>query len=301
MIASVYDLAELAVTKFGLKGIDWATLAASGRGSVWDRDYIDNYMAPALSAMIANVGGMTFDVGTDLAGNQQAYSLNESLLQSIASSVLPLVGLPNADLMQLQVGLSREAIRYLVSHAYQAADYAFLLHSDETIHHSGMSDAEIAAHANVAVGTMNALVMLRTLGLYKALGIDESQAPGTPAAPASGLGIAPALLVAAVVVTIAIVACIAWVLVSVIDLSKKNATVAQICTKAQASGDAATTQQCIATLTDPNKNAGTAIPNAIKDTLTALVPYAIGGVAIYALYLAAPYLIKNLLTKKEAA
>ena len=295
LVASIYDLAELAVTKFGLKGIDWAALSAQGRSSVWDRDYINSYMAPALNSMIANVGGMTFDVGGNLAANQQAYSENESVLQSIASSVLPLAGLPNADLMQLQVGLSREAIRYLVSHAYQAADYAFLLHADETIHHSGMSDAEIAAHANTTVGTMNALVMLRNLGLYKAFGIDESQAPGTPAPAASGLGIAPAVAV----IVIAAIAAIAWIVVSVVDLTKKNATVAQMCSKAQAAGDAATTQQCIATLTDPNKNAGTAIPNAIKDTLTGLVPYALGGVAIYALYLAAPYLIKNLLTKKE--
>ena len=62
LVASIYDLAELAVTKFGLKGIDWAALSAQGRSSVWDRDYINSYMAPALNSMIANVGGMTFDV-----------------------------------------------------------------------------------------------------------------------------------------------------------------------------------------------------------------------------------------------
>ena len=299
MITTIYDLAELAVSKFGLKGIDWAALTATGRGSVWDRDYINSYMAPAQAAMIANVGGMTFDVGGDPVANQQAYSTNANILQSLASSVVPMANLPNPGFLQVEVGLSREAVRYVVSHAYAAANYAFLLHADETIHHSGMSDAEIAAHANTAVGTMNALVVLRNLGLYKILGIDESQSPGAPAQ--SGLGIAPALLVAAVVVAIAALALLAWVIVSLVDLTKKNATVAKVCENAQAAGDAATTQQCIKTLTDPSKNAGTQIPDALKQTLFALVPYAIGGVAIYALYLSAPYIVKNLLTKKASA
>ncbi len=298
MITTIYDLAELAVSKFGLKGIDWAALTAQGRGSVWDRDYINSYMAPAEAAMIANVGGMVFDVGGDPQATQAAYSTNANILQSLASSVVPMANLPNPGIMTVEVGLSREAVRYVVSHAYAAAHYAFLLHADETIHHSGMSDAEIAAHANTAVGTMNALVMLRNLGLYKVLGIDQSQS----SAPAqSGLGIAPAIIVGIVVVVIAALCIFAWVIVSLWDLSTKNATVAKVCEKAQAAGDAATTQQCISTLTDPSKNAGTQIPTAIKQTLLALVPYALGGVAIYALYLSAPYIVKNLLTKKATA
>ncbi len=299
MLTSIYDLAELAVSKFGLKGIDWAALTAQGRGSVWDRDYINNYMLPAQVAMIQNVGGMTFDVGGDPQGSQAAYSLNANILQSLASSVMPLANLPSSGLMQLEVGLSREAIRYVVSHAYAAANYAFLLHADETIHHSGMSDAEISAHANTAVGTMNALVMLRNLGLYQALGIDQGQNPGAPAQ--SGLGIAPALLIAAVVVAIAALAMLAWVIVSLVDLTKKNATVAKVCESAQAAGDAATTQQCLKTLTDPSKNAGTQVPDAFKQILVSLIPYALGGVAIYALYLSTPYIVKNLLTKKATA
>lgn len=298
MITSIYDLAELAVTKFGLKGIDWAALNAQGRGTVWDRDYINNYMIPAQTLMIANIGGMTFDVGGDPKTSQAAYSLNSNILQSLARSVVPLMNLPNWDLLQLEVDLSREAVRYVVSHAYQASLFGFRLHADETIHHSGMSDAEISAHADTTVGTMNALVMMRNIGLFKALDIDESQNPG---AQQSGLGIAPALLVAAVVVAIAALALLAWVIVSLVDLTKKNAIVAKTCEAAQAAGDAATTQQCINTLTDPNKNAGTQIPNAIKSILVGLVPYALGGVAIYALYLSAPYIVKNLLTKKASA
>lgn len=296
MFTSIYDLAETAVTKFGLKGIDWEALSAQGRATIWDRDYITNYMIPAQTQMIAAIGGMAFDVGGDPVVAQQSYTLSSEVLNGIASSVLPIINAPNPDLINVEVSLSREAIRYVVSHAYQAANYGLLLHSDETIHHSGLSDADIAAHANTCTGTMNALVMMQRIGLFKALSIDPSQSPAQ-----SGLGIAPALLIAAVVVAIAALALLAWVIVSLVDLTKKNALVADICKQAQASGDAAMTQQCLATATDPNKNAGTAIPDAIKQTLTGLVPYAIGGVAIYALYLSAPYIIKNLLTKKAAA
>jgi hypothetical protein len=293
---TIYDLASAAVTKFGLRSIDWAALTAQGRGSVWDRDYITQYMAPAQATMVAAVGGMTFDVGGDPVTVQKSYSVNEEALRSIASSVLPIINGPSPALGQIEVGLSREAIRYLVSHAYQASLYAFLLHADETIHHSGLSDAEIAAHANTAVGTMNALVMMRNLGLYKVLGIDQTQVTAQ-----KGLGIAPAIVAGIVVVVVAAMCLLAWVVISAIDLTKKNAIVAKVCENAQTAGDAATTQQCVATLTDPSKNAGTMVPQAIKQTLIALVPYAFGGVAIYAMYLAAPYVIKNLLTKKASA
>jgi hypothetical protein len=293
--ATIYDLAGLAVTKFGLRGIDWAALTTQGRGSVWDRDYITGYMAPAQAAMVAAIGGMAFDVGGDPVMVQKSYSVNEEALRSIASSVLPIVNGPNPALGQVEVGLSREAIRYLVSHAYQASLYAFMLHADETIHHSGLSDAEIASHANTAVGTMNALVMMRNLGLYKVLGIDQTQSSQ------KGLGIAPAIVIGAVVVLVAALCLVAWVIVSAIDLTKKNAIVAKVCENAQTAGDAATTQQCVATLTDPSKNAATTVPKLVKDTLLGLVPYAFGGIAIYAMYLAAPYVIKNLLTKKASA
>ncbi len=294
---SIYDLADLAVSRFGLKGIDWAALKAKGRGSVWDRDYITNYMLPAQLVMIAEVGGMTFDVGGDPVASQKSYSLNTDILSSLVGSIMPLANLPNLGIMTLEVGLSREAVRYVVSHAYQAANYGLLLHADETIQHSGMSDSEIAAHADTCVGTMNALVAMRHLGLFRALGIDESQGQSA----SSGLGIAPALLIAAVVVAIAALAMMAWVLVSLVDLTKKNAIVAKVCAQAQSSGDAATTQQCVNTLTDPNKNAGTQIPNAIKAALVSLMPYALGGIAVYALYLSMPYLVKNLFTKRASA
>jgi len=300
-VPSIYDLADLAVSRFGLKGIDWATLAAKGRATIWDRDYITDYMLPAQLVMIAEVGGMTFDVGGDPVASQKSYSLNSDILSGLSGSIVPLMNLPNFNLMTIEVGLSREAVRYVVSHAYQAANYGFLLHADETIQHSGMTDSEIASHADTCVGMMNALVAMRRLGFFRVLGIDESQDPNAAAPPTNGLGIAPALLVAAVVVTIAVLCLMAWAIVSLVDLTKKNAIVAKVCTQAQASGDTATAQQCVNTLTDPNRNAGTQIPDAFKNFLKGLAPYAVGGAAIYALFLAMPYLVKNLLTKKASA
>jgi len=298
MFDSIYTIADLAVSKFGLKGIDWSALAANGRSSVWDRDYITQYMIPAQTAMIEAVGGMTFDVGGDPTTNQQSYTDTASVLSDIANALVPLANLPNPGFLTINIGLSTESVRYVVSHAYQAANYGFLLHADETIQHSGMTDAEIAAHADTCVGTMNALVIMKNLGFFTALGIDETQNPAAPAAQqTSGLGIAPAV---AAIIIVAIVM-FAWVIVNLVDLTKKNATVAKICAQAQASGDAATTQQCVNTLTDPNRAAGTQIPSAIKQILLAVAPYAVAGAAVYALYLSAPYLIKNLFASKASA
>ncbi len=293
MLSSIYDLAELAVTKFGLKGIDWAKLNAKGRGTVWDRDYMTEYMIPAQVQMLSAVGGITFDVATDYQALQKSYSVNSEALQALADSVVQVLGGPNPSEVMMQVTLARESVRYLVSHAYQTANYGLTLHLDETIHHSGMSDAEIASHANALVGSMNALTILNNLKFYDAIGLKGSKAQ-------SGLGLAPLAVGALVVVAVVALCLLAWVFVSQRDLTEKNRIVAQTCANAQAAGDAATTQQCIATLTDPNKNAATAVPALIKQTLMDLVPYAIGGVAIYALYLAAPYLIKNLLSPKAA-
>lgn len=295
LLGTIYDLAALAVTKFGLQGIDWTTLASQGRSSVWDRDYITQYMVPAQARMNAAIAGIDLDFGGDPQNLQQSYSISYDLLNGLANTVLPLFNLPDPALVTTEVQISREAIRYLIAHASAAANYGLLVHSDETIQHSGMSDADIATHANTVVGTMNALTMLDSLKFYDALDLRDTSAS------TSGLGIAPLVAVLIAVVAIAALALVAWVIVSLVDLTKKNAIVAQTCQAATASGDAAVTQQCIATLTDPSKNAGTQIPTMLKQILMGLVPYALGGVAIYALYLAAPYLIKNLLSPKTAA
>ncbi len=296
-MSQITDLAMLAVTKFGLQGIDWAALAAKGRSSVWDTDYIQQYMAPAASALVLTVGTLDLGDRTAIQVMQDSYSVNQSALDKIASSLLQLANMPDVvGTFQVQIDLDRESIRYMVSHAYSSALYAYQLHLDETIHHSGFSDAEIASHANTAVAVMNSIVLMDKLGAFSTLGL---KAPGFSGA--CGLGIAPALIVAGTVVAIAFLALLAWVIVSMHDLNSKNAIVAQTCQQAQASGDAATTQQCINTLTDPNRNAGTALPNTVTAMLKSLIPYALGGVALYALFLAAPSIIKIVFDKKVSA
>ncbi len=303
MFDSIYSVADLAVSKLGLSGIDWAALTAKGRGSVWDRDYITQYMAPAQAAMIANVGGMTLDVAADLAMAQQSYDQNSSGVSSVASQVVSLMKSGDFMALTVEVKLSREAVRYVISHAYQAASYGFLLHADETIQHSGMTDAEIATHADTCVAMAKALVALRTFGFYADLGLDEIQNPNVPQQPTStsGLGIAPIVVAALTVVAIVALVMLAWIIVSIVDLIQKNATVAKICEQATTTGNTALSQQCINTLTDPNKNAGTQIPDAFKNILRASAPYALAGVAVYVLYLSAPYIVKELFTKKASA
>lgn len=290
-------LAAYAVTKVGLQGINWNALNAKGRGSIWNRDYITDYMLPAMAQMTTTVGFLDVPLGdTDPKNYRQMYSQSQVELSSIAGEFEGLGG-SVGPMVMMSVQLSRTAIQYLVSYVYQASMYGVALHNDETIQHSGKSDAEIAAHASSVVGMMNALVLLDRLKVYSTLDLDLRTAP---AQPASGLGLAPVVVVAITVVAVAALALIAWIIVNLKDVTQTNAIVATMCTNAQASGDAAITQQCVNTLTAKTRAIGTTIPDTLNAAIKAVLPYALAGVGVYMLFLIAPSVIKSIVAKKFA-
>lgn len=298
-MGSLDSLAAYAVTKVGLQGIDWATLNAKGRGSIWDRDYITDYMIPAMAQMTTTVGFLDVPLGdTDPKHYREMFSQSQTELSSIAGQFESMGGAVG-PLVLMTVQMSRTAVQYLVSYVYQASMYGVALHNDETIQHSGKSDAEIAAHASSVVGMMNALVLLDRLKVYSTLDLDLRTAPA--ASPSSGLGLAPAVIVALTVVAVAALALLAWLLVSLKDVTQTNALVATMCTNAQASGDVAVTQQCVSTLTAKTRAIGTMIPDTLNAAIKAVLPYALAGVGVYMLFLIAPTLIKSLVAKRVAA
>jgi hypothetical protein len=292
MSGALADLANLAVTDVGLKGVDWAALTAAGRGSVWDRDYITQYMVPAQQRMTTVLAGLDLNIVSNPVDFTDNYTINEDVLIDVAQAVVSLGNPVGIVAMKVEARLSREAIRYLTVYAAQCANFGLLLHQDETIHHSGKSDQEIASHADVIVGLMNCIAILNAAELYSMLGI-------TNAAPAStsGLGVAPAVLI----VIVAVVAILAWVVVNLRTASEINNTVATMCAKAQAAGDAATTQLCVNTLTSAAKDVGTLIPpGTIEGILKTVLPYALAGVGVYMLFLFAPTIVKSLTTSRAA-
>jgi hypothetical protein len=298
---TIYDLAELAVTDVGLRGIDWAALDQQGHGGIWSREYMKQYLVPAQVKMIVMAGGLS---GVQLEGGESqifrdASRENVSTLQQIGMS-LPIISGP-VTVAETTVKMSQEAIRWTVSHAYQSAIYACQLHFDETIHHSGLSDADIASHANLACGTMNALTMLDSIGFYTAMGI-KTGAPQPQTAPAqSGLGIAPVAIVAITVVAIAALALLAWIIISLASMNKMSSIVATMCDRAQASGDAATTQQCIQTATAATKQAATTLPDLVKSTIDAVLPYAAAAAAVYAAFLFGPEILSLIASGRRRA
>lgn len=294
MSGALIDLANLAVSQVGLPGIDWATLTAAGRGSVWDRDYILNYMVPAQVKMQAAVAqlDLTFNGTEDTL--QASYSLNEDLLTNMGELVASMGNPVGFIAMKIEARLSREATRYLIIHVYNAALYGALLHMDETIHHSGKSDEEIKDHADAVVGMMNAITLLGAIDFYSLMGITTTN-------DQAGLGITTALLIAAVVVTIAALALLAWMIVSLRSTSAMNATVATMCQKAQAGGDAATTQLCVNTLTAASKDIGTSIPDTFQKALQSVLSYALAGAGVYLLILFAPAIVKSLTSSRSPA
>lgn len=294
MSGALVDLANLAVTQVGLQAIDWAALTAAGRGSVWDRDYILNYMVPAQVKMQAAAALLDLDFNGNADTLQQSYSLNEDLLTNMGELIASMGNPATFIVMKVEARLSREAIRYLIIHVYNAALYGALLHMDETIHHSGKSDQEIQDHANAIVGMMNAVTMLGSLDFYTVVGI-------TTANDQAGLGIATPLLIAAVVVAIAALALLAWLIISLRSTSAMNATVSTMCQKAQASGDTSTTQLCVNTLTAASKGIGTVVPDTLNQMLKTVLPYALAGVGMYMLVLFAPSIVKSIAAGRSTA
>jgi hypothetical protein len=292
MSGALADLANLAVTQVGLKGVDWATLDAAGRGSVWDRDYITNYMVPAQQRMMSILGTLDLEVVMDPTNFKDNYTLNEDIMTNIAEIVVSMGNPVGLIAMKVEARLTRESMRYLTVYAAQCANFGLLLHQDETIHHSGKSDQEIAAHADIIVGLMNTIAILNAAEVYSLLGI-------TKAAPATaGLGIAPAV----VVIVIAVCAIIAWMVVNLRTASQVNDTVATMCKNAQAAGDQATVQQCVNTLASTAKDIGTLIPpGTIQGILKEVLPYALAGVGVYMLFLFAPTIVKSLTSSRTAS
>ncbi len=284
---NIYDLAGLAVTKFGLRGIDWSALAAKGRSSVWDRDYIADYMSPAFARMIAVSTFLDLDPSQTPEEMKQAYDTTATALNEAAGSIVRLIGLPILE-GQVSLDASREAVRKTVSMLVQSSSYAYALHLNETIHHSNYSDTEIAAHASLCCGIMNAIIALDALKFFQAIGITK-QASGSQ----SGLGIAPALLIAGV----AVICILAYAVVQCVSMNKVNQQIAHMCDSAQASGDQATTQQCVSALVNSNKAAGTVPVTLIKQILDTVMPYALAGAAIYVGLLFAPGIVKNIMAR----
>lgn len=295
MNGALQTLANLAVTQVGLKGIDWDALNATGRGSVWDRDYITQYMVPAQQRMQSILATLDLNVIENPVDFQDNYTLSQDALIDVGQLVVSLGNPVGIVAMKVEARLTRESLRYLTTWAAQSASFGLLLHQDETIHHSGKSDQEIAAHADVVVGMMNCIAILNAGELYSMMGV-------TKAAPATaGLGLIE-LTPAVVVVVVAIAAILAWMVVHIYDLYEVNTAVSNMCKNAQASGDTATTQLCVNTLSAASKDIATLVPpGTISAILKEVLPYALAGVGVYMLFLFAPTIVKSITSGRTAS
>lgn len=300
--SNIYDVAKLAVTSFGLRSIDWSALGAKGRGSVWDPDYITDYLSPSATAMLAVRATLDLDPNLTADEMKQAYSATASALNSAASSLFSVFGAPVAT-AQAAFQAEKASVQKVVQMLFDSSFYGYGLHLNETIQHGNFSDAEIAAHASWCCGVMNAVVMLDSLGLYSILGMKTNQPASASlvisspnSSSTSGLGVAPALIVAGV----AVIAILAWALITYLDMNKMNQAVLHMCDQAQASGDQATTQQCITTLASSAKTAATLPVSLVKEILSGIMPYALAGSALYIALLFAPGIVKNIMASKSS-
>jgi len=308
-MASLQDVSSYISNQ--IPGIDWSALDAKGRGGVWNRDYILEYMIPAYQRAntIRQTLNLTFDFTNK--GAQQAFG-DAAVSVKAASDIAVKAMKAGANVLapEFALKLNVETYRYVIATLWHTALYGISLHNDETIQHSGLSDAEIQTHANLVTAMFNALYLMSQIPGALAPLRNDSETPPTTAPtadsvavditaptatpPAAGIGALPIVAVVVIaIVVVAAIALIAWMLLSIADVSEKNYAVANICKEAQKRGDTATLQTCVTALSKPPLP-----PFKLPDSV---MPYLFGGIALYLLIAFAPAITRSLVAARREA
>lgn len=253
----------------GVRGIDWVKLAAAGKPGVHNVDYIEQYMVPAFAAAAQTMSTLDLKPGTTTEVLLDYYDLRKKLSDD-ADSVLQVVGttIQVANPL-LTVTTIWSALNNLLFYAWSVSAMGFQSHATGAIQRSGVSDADIARHADIVTMMCNLLARLDKAGFLAAFKKNNST---------SGLGVAPAVIALGVVVIVAV----AWMVVAIYEASRINARIDAACARALQTGDPkdqATCQQMQA-----SSNAlSSQIPDAVSGVIEKVSIAAMVGAGIYVL------------------
>lgn len=310
------SLEEVAQLSHGLvRGVNWNELAERGKNSVYAVEYIYDYLIPSADRATATMRKL--DLG--VADKDKAFEAFRTVYHSVVSlsgdALLEAARMGHSMLTDaLAPNVGKDAYRYMIDAAYTTAMYGISLHLPPldwkergispigSIHYSGLSEADIAQHANMVFSLFDGIALLDRLGALSPI--------KKPEFSTSGLGAAPlvVLVVGGIVVVllgVGVCAVIAWFLLAMTDTSSKNRLVREMCQKAQSSGDSAATSQCIDVLSDPDNQIATA-PFRSAATFgqfgfETVAKYAMIGAGVYALVVFAPVLVRQFKATREAA
>lgn len=279
-----------------LKGIDWDALAAKGpnehgvaRNSVFALDYYYDYMRPAglKAGKVRDTLDLDVTAEEAYAHFKDSYTAVKSvsnLAYEAAVQQIPVL----SEGSSMKMGL--ETFRSAVAICWFSALYGAELHRTGAMVLSGrFSEEEIVRHASLITGMFESISLLNDWGLLDA--IKKGKPRGT-----SGVGLMPVAIGAAPLVVVAIaaviaIAVVAFMILSIMDVSEKNALIKNECESARASGNSDLYEKCLNALKSPNETIGTQL---YKDTIQEFAPYIaaiVGGVLLITI---APFVVSRL-------
>jgi hypothetical protein len=269
----------------GVQGIDWAALAARGKGTVWDADYITDYLLPAYGRALKVFDTLNFKPESD-----QELIDNYVIIKEKLSSPLEFAEAAwNVGRTILQpdqgVGLSEQELRSFTYYMWLTLTNGAYMHLHAAIHYSGASDEDIADHAQWITTMCNTVAKLDQLGVFKP--VKKAGFSGNNYTLSGvALGIAPLVVVAIVVVAIAALAALAYMILGATEVIARETTVYKMCRDAGTSGDAKQMELCQGLAREspkPGSDLGTTIVTVVAVAAAGYILVAFGPTIVQSL------------------
>lgn len=256
----------------GVRGVDWAALAAKNQDSVLNTQYMDQYLLPAFKRCAAVID--TLHLPRDGAAQTIAnYFEVKAKVSGVADDMLR-AGMGVITLIAPPVGgiiMGFSSYSTMIWHLWCVALSSANMHITAQIHKSGIPDADIAFHASLTTMMFN---LITRLDDYKLLTPFKKNGSST-----NGLGAAPAVIILAAVAIIAF----AWAIVAIYETAKRNAVIEKACQQAADSGDPAAIANCQKLFSTTEGQISATVPKAISDVVEKVSIAAMLGAGVYAL------------------
>ncbi len=234
----------------GVQGIDWDALALRGKNTVFDADYITDYLLPAYGRALAVFDTLNFkpESDQDLIDNyvfvkeslQDPMAFAESAWKAGRTFLQPSdgVGFTERELASFTYYIWLTLTNGAYMHLHAAIHYAIANENGGKLDDNAQQ--QIADHAQWVTTMCNTVAKLNQLGIFKP--IKKAGMSGNNYVPVGALPVIA--VIAIVVVAIAALACLAYIILGATEVIAREATVYKMCREAATSGDAKQMELC---------------------------------------------------------
>ncbi len=295
----------------GVASIDWNELAKSGKNTIFNSEYILNYMYPAASNAMAVFDTLEFKPESKGDLIETYWWIENSLKDPVAfaknARKAGLNVLPISDAFKMSTGELRAFVYYtwltivngVIMHRDHTMIYAYARkHADGQLTASDQNN--IMDHAELITMMCNVVVKLDRAGVFNqikkpgmaGLGLGNTYSDvnyvvkdGTLGVVRDGsLGALP--VVAVVVIAVAAIAALAWLVMGIAEVASREATVYSSCKKAAESGDKEGLQLC--------RDLANTTPSPSGDMTSKIMLFAGVGIGAYILIAFGPAIAQSL-------